>query len=164
MNLAELVAELDAYFRVPDVRGDDWSRTMEHVYPDPYWREYVVHAWEGHWNGLSMHGAEEVERVATCVFPSDRIVAGLEPGTFLFSEHPVDFADEPGFLPLSLETYELMRENGISFYNAHAPLDMHPRCRRRGSARKGSGSSASRSTSRSARASPAAQSSPATRN
>ena len=65
-----------------------------------------VHGWEGHWNGLSMHGAEEVERVVTCVFPSDRIVAGLEPATFLFSEHPVDFADEPGFLPLSLETFE----------------------------------------------------------
>ena len=42
MKLAELVAELDAYFRVPDARGDDWSRTFEHVYPDPYWRDYVV--------------------------------------------------------------------------------------------------------------------------
>lgn len=126
MKLAELVSDLDEYFRVPDVSGDDWSQTMEQVYPDPYWREYVVHGWEGRWNGLSMRGADEVERVKTCVFPSDRIVAGLEPGTFLFSEHPVDFADEPGFLPLSLETYELMRENGISFYNVHAPLDMHP--------------------------------------
>jgi putative NIF3 family GTP cyclohydrolase 1 type 2 len=126
VRLDELVADLDAYFRVPDVRGDDWSRTMAHVYPDPYWRDYVVPGWEGHWNGLSMRGAQEVARAATCVFPSDRIVDGLEPGTFLFSEHPVDFADEPGFLPLSLETYELMRERGISFYNAHAPLDMHP--------------------------------------
>jgi putative NIF3 family GTP cyclohydrolase 1 type 2 len=73
-----------------------------------------------------VRGAEEVERVVTCVFPSDWIVEGLDPGTFLFSEHPVDFADEPGFLPLSLETYESMREGGISFYNVHAPLDMHP--------------------------------------
>jgi putative NIF3 family GTP cyclohydrolase 1 type 2 len=126
VKLADLVAELDAYFRVPDVRGDDWSEAFEHVYPDPYWREYVVSGWEGRWNGLSVRGADQVERAATCVFPSDRIVAGLEPGTFLFSEHPVDFADEPGFLPLSLESYEAMREGGISFYNAHAPLDMHP--------------------------------------
>jgi putative NIF3 family GTP cyclohydrolase 1 type 2 len=73
-----------------------------------------------------VRGTEEVEGVATCVFPSDRIVAGLEPATFLFTEHPLDFADEPGFLPLSPETYELMRERGISLYNAHAPLDMHP--------------------------------------
>jgi putative NIF3 family GTP cyclohydrolase 1 type 2 len=126
VKLAQLVAELDTYFRVPDVRGDDWSAAMEHVYPEPYWREYVASGWEGRWNGLSVRGAEEVERVVTCVFPSDWIVEGLDPGTFLFSEHPVDFADEPGFLPLSLETYESMREGGISFYNVHAPLDMHP--------------------------------------
>jgi putative NIF3 family GTP cyclohydrolase 1 type 2 len=126
VKLAQLVAQLDAYFRVPDVRGDDWSRAFEHVYPEPYWREYVVPGWEGHWNGLSVRGADVVERAATCVFPSDRIVEGLEPATFLFAEHPLDFADEPGFLPLSLESYELMRERGISFYNVHAPLDMHP--------------------------------------
>jgi putative NIF3 family GTP cyclohydrolase 1 type 2 len=126
VKLAELAAELDAYFGVSDARGDDWASIFEHIYPDPYWREYVVPGWEGHWNGLSVRGAEEVERVVTCVFPSDRIVEGLAPGTFLFSEHPVDFADEPGFLPLSLEAYESMREGGISFYNVHAPLDMHP--------------------------------------
>ena len=126
MKLTELVAELDAYFRIPDVRDDDWSKAFEQVYPEPYWREYVVPGWEGHWNGLSVRGAEEVERAVTCVFPSDRIVQTLAPATFLFAEHPLDFADEPGFLPLSLETYEAMREKGISFYNAHAPLDMHP--------------------------------------
>jgi putative NIF3 family GTP cyclohydrolase 1 type 2 len=126
VKLAELVAELDAYFRIPDVRDDDWSKSFELVYPEPYWREYVVPGWEGHWNGLSVRGAEDVERAVTCVFPSDRIVGTLAPATFLFAEHPLDFADEPGFLPLSLETYESMRVNGISFYNAHAPLDMHP--------------------------------------
>ncbi|HZQ66406.1 MAG TPA: Nif3-like dinuclear metal center hexameric protein [Gaiellaceae bacterium] len=126
MKLAELVAELDRYFRIPDVRGDDWSDVFAAVYPDPYWRDYVVPGWEGRWNGLSVRGADPVERVATCVFPSDAVVARLEPGTFLFSEHPLDFADEPGFLPLAPETYEAMRENGIGFYNAHAPLDMHP--------------------------------------
>ena len=126
MKLVELVAELDAYFRVPDVRGDDWSRTFEQVYPDPYWRAHVVPGWEGCWNGLSVRGAEEVQRVAACVFPSDRILADLPADTFLFSEHPLDFADEPGFLPLSRETFETMRLKRISFYNVHAPLEMHP--------------------------------------
>jgi len=126
VQLAELVAELDAYFGVPSVRGDDWSAAFDQVYPEPYWREYAVAGWEGRWNGLCVRGAGEVERAVTCVFPSDRIVQELEPGTFLFSEHPLDFADEPGFLPLSLESFELMRERGISFYNVHAPLDMHP--------------------------------------
>jgi len=126
VQLEELVAELDAYFRVPDVRGDDWSAAFDQVYPEPYWRDFVVPGWEGRWNGLCVRGAEEVEAVATCVFPSDGIVAGLEPGTFLFSEHPLDFGDEPGFLPLSGSSFERMREGGISFYNVHAPLDMHP--------------------------------------
>jgi len=126
VKLHALVAELDAYFRVRDVRNDDWSRGLAHAYPDPHWRDYVEPGWDGRWNGLMVRGAEEVERAATCVFPSDRIVAGLDPGTFLFTEHPIDFADEPGFLPLSRETFETMRERGISLYNAHAPLDMHP--------------------------------------
>ena len=126
MRLGEIVRELDAYFRVPDVRGDEWADIFETVYPDPYWRDYAEPGYEGRWNGLMVRGEELVERVVTCVFPSDRIVAGLDPGTLLFSEHPVDFADEPGFLPLARESFERMRERGVSFYNVHAPLDMHP--------------------------------------
>ncbi len=126
MKLAELAEELDAYFRIPDVRNDDWSKVFEQVYPEPYWREHVVPGWEGRWNGLCVRGADEVERVVTCVFPSDRIIAELTPGTFVFTEHPLDFADEPGFLSLARETFETMRERGISLYTAHAPLDMHP--------------------------------------
>lgn len=57
---------------------------------------------------------------------SDGIVTALEPETFLFSEHPLDYGDEPGFLPLARETFERMRERAISFYHVHAPLDMHP--------------------------------------
>jgi putative NIF3 family GTP cyclohydrolase 1 type 2 len=126
MRLNELAAELDAYFRVPDVRNDDWSKAFANQYPQPYWREYAEPGYEGRWNGLMVRGADDVERAATCVFPSDRIVEGLAPNTLLFSEHPLDFADEPGFQPLSRESFETMRARGISFYHAHAPLDMHP--------------------------------------
>jgi putative NIF3 family GTP cyclohydrolase 1 type 2 len=126
VTLDDLVRELDGYFRVPDVRGDDWLPGFTACYPDPYWREYVEPGYEGRWNGLMVRGDARVERAATCVFPSDRIVAALEPRTFLFSEHPLDFADAPGFLPLARESFETMRERGISFYHAHAPLDMHP--------------------------------------
>lgn len=122
----DLVRELDAYFRVPDVRGDDWSDTYELLYPDPYWREYAEPGYEGRWNGLLVRGSDTVRHAVTCVFPSDRIVAGLEPETFLFSEHPIDLEDEPGFLPLARESFERMRRDGISFYHVHAPLDQHP--------------------------------------
>jgi putative NIF3 family GTP cyclohydrolase 1 type 2 len=124
--LDDLVRELDAYFRVHDVRGDDWSGLFAELYPDPYWREYAEPGYEGRWNGLVVRGDERVARTATCVFPSDAVVARLRPGTFLFSEHPLDFGDVPGFQPLARATFERMRRDGIAFYNVHAPLDQHP--------------------------------------
>jgi putative NIF3 family GTP cyclohydrolase 1 type 2 len=126
VNRDELVGLLDAYFGTRDVRGDEWADLFELVYPDPYWRDYAEPGYEGRWNGLLVRGGDDVERAATCVFPSDRVIAGLEAGTFLFSEHPIDYADEPGFLPLSRESFERLRRDGISFYHVHAPLDHHP--------------------------------------
>ena len=126
MRLDELVARLDAYFRVADVRNDDWEPIFDALYPDPYWRDYAAPGYEGRWNGLFVRGAEEVERVATCVFPTDAIVSRLAPGTLLFSEHPIDDAPGDVFSPLARETFALMRERGSSFYQVHAPLDMHP--------------------------------------
>jgi putative NIF3 family GTP cyclohydrolase 1 type 2 len=126
VRLEEVVGELDAYFRIAEVENDDWSPAFEAVYPEPYWREYVEPGYEGKWNGLMVRGEGDIERVTTCVFPSDRIVAGLEPGTLLFSEHPLDFADEPGFLPLSRESFDSLKQRSCGFFHAHAPLDMHP--------------------------------------
>jgi putative NIF3 family GTP cyclohydrolase 1 type 2 len=126
VKLDELVDELDRYFRIPEVENDDWSEAFESVYGGPYWRDYVEPGYEGKWNGLMVRGAGDVERVVTCVFPSDRIVGALEPGTLLFSEHPLDFADEPGFLPLSRESLEALKQRTCGFFHAHAPLDMHP--------------------------------------
>jgi putative NIF3 family GTP cyclohydrolase 1 type 2 len=127
MRRDALVAALDAEFGVADVRGDDWSEAFELLYPDPYWREYAEPGYEGRWNGLMVAGGDDVERVATCVFPSDGIVRSLPPGAFLFSEHPIDHEDEAGFLPLARESFRAMRERALSFYHVHAPLDMHPR-------------------------------------
>ena len=126
MKLDDIVAELDSYFRVHEVRNDDWAPAFDSVYETDYWREYVEPGYEGRWNGLIVRGVGDVERVATCVFPSDRIVDGLARGTLLFSEHPLDFADEPGFLPLSRESFAALRERTCGFFHAHAPLDMHP--------------------------------------
>jgi putative NIF3 family GTP cyclohydrolase 1 type 2 len=122
VRLDEVVDELDAYFRVRDVENDArWYSETE-----PYWREYVEPGWVERRNGLMVRGADELAQVSTCVFPSDRIIAGLQPRSLLFSEHPVDLEDEPGFLPLARETLERMRGEGISFYHVHGPLDQHP--------------------------------------
>ena len=126
MRLQDLIGELDSYFGTLEVRNDDWSGTFELLYPEPYWRAFAEPGYEGRWNGLMVGGAPEVREVVTCVFPSDRIVAGLERGTLLFSEHPVDLEDEPGFLPLSRQSFETLRVRGIGFYHVHAPIDQHP--------------------------------------
>ena len=121
-----LVAMLDDYFRTRDVRGDDWSSEFDLLYPEPYWRDYAEPGDQGRWNGLMVRGDEDVRQAVTCVFPSDRIVSLLQPATLLFTEHPVDLEDEPGFLPLARASFEAMRERGVSLYHVHAPLDMHP--------------------------------------
>lgn len=127
MRLDDLVAELDREFSIDLVRDDDWSPAFAQVYPEPYWRMFVEPGYEGRWDGLMVRGAEEVAAAATCVFPGDGVIRQLEPGTLLFSEHPLDFGDRPGFLPISRESFEAMREHGISFFHAHAPIDQHPR-------------------------------------
>ena len=124
MLLDAIVAELDGYFRVPDVRDDDWAPVFAQVYAEPYWRDHLAAGYEGRWNGLMVRGGDEVDRAVTCVFPSDRIVAELPPRTLLFSEHPLDFADRPGFLPLARASVERLDETGASRYHVHAPLDL----------------------------------------
>jgi putative NIF3 family GTP cyclohydrolase 1 type 2 len=122
VKLVEIVADLDAYFRVSDVENDwGWYEGVE-----PYWRDFVEPDWVERRNGLMVRAADDVDRAATCVFPSAGIVDELEPRTLLFAEHPVDLEDEPGFLPLRRETFAAMREREISFYHVHGPLDQHP--------------------------------------
>jgi putative NIF3 family GTP cyclohydrolase 1 type 2 len=123
MQLSHLSDALDAYFRIREA-GVDFAWSL--VYPEPYWQEFAEPAYADLWNGLMVRGAEEVRLVAACVFPTDAMVASLAPGTLLFSEHGADLADEPGFLPLSRSSFEIMRERGISFYQVHLPLDVHP--------------------------------------
>jgi len=127
VRLDDVRQALDDEFRVDLVSQDDWSEIFAHVYPDPYWRDYAEPGYEARWNGLMVRGGEEVERAVTCVFPGDGVIDELEPRTLLFSEHPVDFADRPGFLPLARASFEALREKECSFYHVHAPLDQHPR-------------------------------------
>jgi putative NIF3 family GTP cyclohydrolase 1 type 2 len=125
--LEDLVDELDAYFRIGLVSCDDWARAFEHAYPrEPSWREHVEPAFAGHWAGLMVRGDAEVERVVTCVFPGDAVIAGLEPRTLLFSEHPLDFTDGGGFRPLARSSFATLAERGCSLYVVHAPLYQHP--------------------------------------
>lgn len=126
MKRDQLVSELDTYFRVHEVRGDEWMALFDVVYEGPYWKDYVEPSWLSSFNGLMVRGANEVTRVATCVFPSDAILRRVPAGTFVFAEHPVDDAPGDVFAPWAKATYERMRADGVSVYTVHAPLDHHP--------------------------------------
>jgi putative NIF3 family GTP cyclohydrolase 1 type 2 len=120
--LADLVRELDAWFAVDRVTHDDWSRAFGHAFADDGWRAALEPGFRERWNGLAVAGGN-VERVVTCVFPGDELVAELEPGTLLFSEHPLDYTDRGGFAALD---FGALRERGCSLYAVHAPLYQHP--------------------------------------
>lgn len=126
MFLEEVVRALDEEFRVDAAARDHWSAVFAQCYAEPFWRGFVEPGYEGRWNGLMVRGGDEIEQARTCVFPSDEIVDALEPRTLLFSEHPLDFADRPGFQPLARQSFEALLEKGCSFYHAHEPLDLHP--------------------------------------
>ena len=126
-RLAELVAALDAFLHAHDVTVDDWSRAFDHAYGGGgAWRRHVEPGFERRWNGLMVRGAAEVERAVTCVFPGDAVVAGLEPRTLVFSEHPLDYSDRGGFEPLAEASFARLRELGCSLYVAHLPVYQHP--------------------------------------
>lgn len=126
MKRDQLVAELDGYFHVAGVQGDEWESLFNLVYDAPYWRDYVESSWLTSFNGLMVRGSDEVTHVATCVFPSDAILRRVPAGAFVFAEHPVDDAPGDVFAPWSKATFERLRADRISVYSVHAPLDHHP--------------------------------------
>ena len=127
MRLDVVVRLLDAYFRVPEVENDAaWGEMYDTFLEAPYWREHADPGWERRWNGLMVRGADDVDGAVTCVFPSDEIVAGLEPRTLLFSEHPIALGDGDLFTPLAEQSFAAMHDRSVAFYHVHAPLDHHP--------------------------------------
>jgi predicted acetyltransferase/putative NIF3 family GTP cyclohydrolase 1 type 2 len=125
MELAELVEQLDAYFAVAKVRGDDWQRVVGTAYPDGRWGQAVEAAYLERWNGLMVRGAPAVTEVVTAVFPGEELVAGLGSGTLLFTEHPVELAGGC-FAPIRAARLPALKSAGVSVYQVHAPLDHHP--------------------------------------
>ncbi|NDJ75541.1 MAG: hypothetical protein GYB65_04715 [Chloroflexi bacterium] len=136
MNQAELVNKLDAYFEVDTF---DESELWHTIIPPGDMRVYQRHALpefvQGPWNGLMLNSTEEIDRVYLIVFPDQDVldtILALElergaPGALIYAHHPADFEESGrGFLGISEDQLEAMREHYISYYGCHAPLDCHP--------------------------------------
>jgi putative NIF3 family GTP cyclohydrolase 1 type 2 len=138
--LSRIEQFLDAYFRVQDVPSDPaFSRFVPMVY-DPIgfpWRDVFEPGIVRRCNGLMLRGRESVANVWCIAFPSEEVLAPIlaqaHPGDLIFSHHPIDMrCGDPrgkpgvGFIPIAPRTLARLRDQELSFYACHVPLDIHP--------------------------------------
>lgn len=128
MKASALYRQLDADFLLPGIT-DDWFSRMPALAP------YICEGYQRQSMGLVCDFAEEIEKVYTAVFPSarvlDALLAGGATNALLFVHHPMDWdftavaegASGSGFYPMRSEQLNRLRENRISIYNLHHPLD-----------------------------------------
>ena len=135
MIQAELVQKLDAFFDVQAFNERNfWSGILSPSDQAVYRSLAESEFFEGTWNGLMLNSTPEVDRVYLIVFPNQEVldtVLALElersaPGALIFAHHPADFEESGrGFVGISEVQLETLREQRISYYNCHAPLDCH---------------------------------------
>lgn len=136
MNQAEMVQKLDTFFAVGafDER-EYWTQIIpaDALAVYGHWAEpdFV----QGPWNGLMLNNTSEIDRVYLIVFPVQQVldtILALElergaSGAMVFAQHPADFEESgQGFLAISEDQLDALREQNISYYCCHAPLDCHP--------------------------------------
>lgn len=137
MKRDDLINTLDNYFGVHgfEEEGTVWQGFMSDVYKSQVQPFFVQEFWEGHWNGLMLDNAAEVDRIYLVVFPTARILDTIiakevergAHGAMIFAHHPLAYDEKgSGFISIPAEQLEELREHRISFYNCHAPLDCHP--------------------------------------
>jgi len=132
-DLADVCAELDAFFRI-DAMGPDlpFSRLLPAVYRDAGidLQAHFTPVFLQRFHGLMVRAGRSVERIYTAVFCSDEIVAKLlscgAQNALLICHHPIVMeTSNRGFLPLSGASLAALQESGLSVYVLHTPLDVH---------------------------------------
>jgi putative NIF3 family GTP cyclohydrolase 1 type 2 len=121
MNAKELYARLEKDFDLAHCK-DDWSQ-ME-------FNEFISDNYKRRYMGLMADNASEIKRVYTAVFPTEEIInyilAKEEKDAMLFIHHPMiwDINGENGvFRSIPRDLLRKLRDNNISVYNLHTPLD-----------------------------------------
>jgi len=121
MDAKNLYQKLEIDFEL-DKCQDDWSH-MD-------FNEFVTENFKNRYMGLVSDNTEEIEKVYTAVFPSDKVLGEIletgEKNILLFTHHPMVWdSNNPG-MPLKSMSKELLlklRENKVSLYSLHVPLD-----------------------------------------
>lgn len=120
MNAQKLYKKLDEDFEL-DKMTDDW-KGME-------FNEYITDNFKKCYMGLMSDNTEEVNKVYTAVFPDEKILNKIlesgEKDILLFLHHPMvwDISVSPVYKSINRRCLRKLRENRISIYSIHMPLD-----------------------------------------
>lgn len=122
MKSIELYNQLDIDF-ITDGLWDDWARYMKDV------NDYLSANFKERSMGLVCDFANEINKVYTAVFPTEQVLQkiindGIK-DAMLFVHHPSiwDSRRPSPFYQMDRSLLEKFKENGISIYNLHVPLD-----------------------------------------
>lgn len=120
MNLYD---RLEKDFIVPGM-SDEWSKYMEDI------SDFLTDNYKERSMGLVCDNAQDIDRVYTAVFPSDKVMQTIldrkEKDALLFLHHPSTWDIKnapPVFHLMNRDLLREFRENRIAIYNLHVPLD-----------------------------------------
>jgi len=127
MKAIDLYDQLERDFVKPDITedwyNDDWET-----------KEYICANFKNRSLGLLCDFTDEVNKVYTAVFPSDKAIQKiLDDGAtdaMLFLHHPLywDLSENrkdlnKAFFDINIELLQKLKENRVSLFNFHLPLD-----------------------------------------
>ena len=125
MNALNLYNQLEKDFVKPNMKEDWYDADMVEI------QEYICDNFKRRSMGLLCDFAQEINRVYTAVFPSDRVLLEILKhnvcDAMLFLHHPMnwDLSKDPdtAFYVPNPELLKELRERRVSFFNFHYPLD-----------------------------------------
>jgi putative NIF3 family GTP cyclohydrolase 1 type 2 len=133
MHLDRITQEFDAFFRIVEFQPDlPFSRLVPQVYEKAgiAFNSFLEQSFLETFHGLMIRNSQNVGQIRYTVFLSeeivDKVLAKNERDVLLISHHPLVMeTSDRGFLPLSEEHLQGMREQSVSVYVLHTPLDVH---------------------------------------
>ncbi|MFX1559889.1 MAG: Nif3-like dinuclear metal center hexameric protein [Promethearchaeota archaeon] len=122
MKAKHLYKSLDTQFELDRLEDDEWGSLDL--------GDYVTENFKQTRMGLVLDNADEINRVYTAVFPServlDKILSSGQRNVLLFTHHPMIWDFSSGGYPfknIPREYLERLKEQAISYYAIHVPLD-----------------------------------------
>jgi putative NIF3 family GTP cyclohydrolase 1 type 2 len=123
----DLYNRLEKDFVLPEIT-ENWYADTENM---SVFDEFICDNFKQRSLGLLCDFTEEIKKVYTAVFPSDKALTKIlgdgVTDAMLFVHHPLvwEIGKKPGnaFHPISVELLKKLKENRISLFNFHLPLD-----------------------------------------